>query len=449
MQKLIAKYALAAHLAIAAVAPLYLSRFVGDDCVATVILWLSGFAAIWMFLSPSVIGGERVRDSRRRVLRGFLSDPLMWVMALVVAFAAIRAFNGGIKMAYDAENTVWSIAPATFPLLPGTVDGCGYLPFATTVLATLLMAACRHALGKAGRLSFFLMVSFLAGVMALIELVGGFAPSRTEIPGFAYGIYFLVGTVALAGAFEYRWNWTMLLFTVAIGGTGAGLFAFSDPMIVVSFLAAQLVLIGYVFFYINRTLRKAAEFKLLVVYGLSVTVGVFAVLSLVPPEMAAEKVAAIMSWKLFPENFFEVRSALSDIALRAWKVHPWLGSGLSSFSLDVRFFATDADWQVLLSERASALNGYWQLLAERGIAGVSLLALPLISLLVFYAIALARGVMAFRLPHPAALPGVLSLLVVVLDAFFGVSFLRSDVMVALALVLAVSVKSFPKEKIDG
>ena len=76
MQKLIAKYALAAHLAIASVAPLYLSRFVGDDCVATVILWLSGFAARWMFLSPSVIGGERVRDSRRRVLRGFLSDPL-------------------------------------------------------------------------------------------------------------------------------------------------------------------------------------------------------------------------------------------------------------------------------------------------------------------------------------------------------------------------------------
>ena len=449
MQKLIAKYGLAAHLAIAAVAPLSLSRFFDENAVATATLWLIGCAAVWMFLSPSVLGRERLRDARVRVFRAFISDPLMWVMAIVVLMAGIRAFNGGIKMVYDAETTVWSIASAAFPILPGTVDGCGYLPFVTSVLAALLMAACRHALGKAARLSFCLVASVLAGATALTEISLGMQEPQTEMAGLAYGIYFLAGTAALVGAFEYRWNWTVPFFLVAIGGTGLGLFAFADVLTLVSFLAAELMLVGYMFFFANRTLRKAAEFKLLVVYGISVTVAVLAVLSLVPEALISGKITSVTPWRLFPDGFSEIRSVLSDIALRSWKVHPWLGSGLSSFSLDVRFFATDSDWLVLISERSSALNGYWHLIAERGIVGAALLALPLVLLLAYFVIGLVRGAMALRLPHPAALIGPLSLSVAVLDAFFGVSFLRPETMAAVAFSLAVSTKSFPKERLDG
>jgi hypothetical protein len=207
--------------------------------------------------------------------------------------------------------------------------------------------------------------------------------------------------------------------------------------------------VGYVFFYTHATLRRAAEFKLLVVFALSVAVGVFAAISLMPETVLNAKIASILEWKLFPENFMETRGALSDIALRSWKVHPWLGSGLSSFPLDVRFFATDDDWLLLVSERAEALNGYWHLLAERGIVGAALLALPLILLLVHFFIAMVRGILAFRLPHPAALIGVFALAAIVADAFFGTSFLRPEVMVALAFSLAASTKSFPKERLDG
>jgi hypothetical protein len=207
--------------------------------------------------------------------------------------------------------------------------------------------------------------------------------------------------------------------------------------------------VGYVFFHTHATLRRAAEFKLLVVFGISVAIGVFAVLSLLPQDVINGKVEAIVAWRLFPENFLEVRSVLSEIALRSWKVHPWLGSGLSSFAFDVRFFASDSDWTLLVSEHSKAYNGYWHLLAERGIVGAALLALPLVLLLVHLAIACVRGAMAYRLPHPGAFAGVLALAAAVADAFFGVSFLRPEVLSAIAFTLAVSGKSFPKEKIDG
>ncbi len=376
-----------------------------------------------------------------------MSDPLVWVMALLVLVAGVRALNGGIKMTYDAEAMVWNIAPATFPLLPGTVDGCGYLPFATSLLAAVLLIGCRHALGKAARMAFCFTASALAGVFALTELALG--ADGASPAAFVYGVYLLVGTVALAGAFEFRWNRIMLLFAFSVGATAAGLFAFSTPLAAVTFFAAELLVVGYVFLYTHFTLRKAAEFKLLVVFALSVAVGVFAALSLMPAAELNAKIAAILEWKLFPESFFETRGVLSDIAFRSWKVHPWLGSGLSSFPLDVRFFASDDDWMLLVTERAEALNGYWHLLAERGIVGAALLALPLILLLAHFIIAMVRGIMAFRLPHPAALAGVFALAATVADAFFGVSFLRPETMAALGLSLAVSTKSFPKERLDG
>ena len=99
--------------ALAAVAPLPLLRYFDESATATAMLWLSGFALVWTLLSPSVFSGERMNDARRRILRSMFSDPLVWVMLLLVLVSGVRALNGGIKMAYDAEAMIWSIAPAT------------------------------------------------------------------------------------------------------------------------------------------------------------------------------------------------------------------------------------------------------------------------------------------------------------------------------------------------
>ncbi len=74
VQLLIAKYGLAAHLAFLAVVPVLLFPFCNAWTVATVLLWLSLIAAIWALLEPSLRGGERMSEARRRVAKGMWRD---------------------------------------------------------------------------------------------------------------------------------------------------------------------------------------------------------------------------------------------------------------------------------------------------------------------------------------------------------------------------------------
>ena len=127
MQKLIAKYGAAAHLAILAVAPLFLFPFVGDETIATVLLWLAVPSAVWMVLEPSTRWDEAPHEARFRVVREIVRDPLFWTMLLVLAFAGVRALNSGIGLAYDAESSKWYVSAASLPFFPGSVGGAGYL----------------------------------------------------------------------------------------------------------------------------------------------------------------------------------------------------------------------------------------------------------------------------------------------------------------------------------
>ena len=102
MQKFIAKFGCAAHLAVLTVAPLFLFPFVEREMLAVVMLWLSLPAALWAILEPSVRGGEHLHNARRRVLRGMLRDPLLWALLVVVVITGVRAVNVGIALAYDA-----------------------------------------------------------------------------------------------------------------------------------------------------------------------------------------------------------------------------------------------------------------------------------------------------------------------------------------------------------
>ena len=171
MQKAISKYGLAAHLALLAVAPLFLFPFCGAVWTARVLLWLSFLAFVWTLVEPSRRQGEMLHDARLRVFLSVFRDPLFWFSLFLSLVAFVRWLNGGVAMAYDAENAVWSLHAPALAFLPGSVSGSGYLPFAATLAATVLMQGCRHALGRSARGAFLFIASFLAGVASVSAIV--------------------------------------------------------------------------------------------------------------------------------------------------------------------------------------------------------------------------------------------------------------------------------------
>ena len=148
VQTLIAKYGSAAHLAILAVAPLFLFPFFTASVSATVLVWLALPAWLWLVLEPSLREGEAPHDARERVVRSIVRDPLSWLMVVLILGTGFRALNAGIGLAYDAEAAKWHVSSAFLPVYPGVVGTSGYLPFAAAVALAVVLQGARHALGK-------------------------------------------------------------------------------------------------------------------------------------------------------------------------------------------------------------------------------------------------------------------------------------------------------------
>jgi hypothetical protein len=465
VQAFISKYGLAAHLAILAVAPLFLLPFCGEVWIGRTILWLSLTAALWILLEPSRRRDEMLHDARERVAVSIARDPLFWLMLLVVAVSSVRWANSGVAMAYDAENAVWLIKPPEFRFLPGGTDGSGFLPFACAVALTVLVQGCRHALGKSARIGFLFISSALAGLASFIAVVAMTAFGHDELHkavacdfrsasfvGVAFGVYFVAATAALVGAFELKWNKAIPLVFLSIGGCGLGLFAFAPAYATAFFSAAAILALVPGLAYIAQKAGKTAAPKVLVFFGIAVTIGTFATVWLMPKEVLVGRAGAFSGAGFFSEDFAAQREVLTQIAQGVWKNHPWLGTGLDSFPLDIRFNASESDWDLLPSGQAGALNGWWQLLAERGIVGLAFLVIPVLFLLWTWGFRLTgvirkdvvhRHLRTLLSVHPTCLTGILALAAAAACGFIDHSFETPAVLMAVGSVLALSGSALP------
>ena len=459
VQKLIAKYGLAAHLAILAVAPLFLFPFCGEGAVATVLLWLSLLTGIWMLLEPSVHEGERLHDARYRVASSLFLDPLTWVLLAVVLFSGFRALNTGVAFRYNAETAVWYVSSAAVPVFPGVVGSSGDLDFAVAVAFFVLVQACRHSVGRLARMAFLLIAAALAGLSAVVSLwalreghsgAGSLLPSAMSggcsFAGFPFGLYLIGGLVSLVAIFENKWNMAVLLVLLGVSGAGAGMFAFAPDYQTLAFAAVVLVVLLYVSFYLYWTMRSSSEFKFLVIAGISLTLGGLMAVFFLPSEVLDGHVATFESLKFFSERYWEVRKLLSDMAFGTWTSNLWIGTGLGSFSLDFRFAAKPEDWLLLPRNVTALANGWWFVLVERGIAGFVFLVLPFGFLLVSYVRRLIVSIPETRVPHPTALLLPLILVLFVGGAFFDCSAFRADALLAMGALTAVSATAFSGRK---
>ena len=458
MQRLIAKYGLAAHLALLAVAPLFLFPFFTDGIVTETLLWLSLVSVLWMVFEPSMRAGESLSDSRRRVAKAILRDPLFWILLVMVAFSGFRALNTGIALSYNAETSAWYVSDQAFPLLPGSVEGSGGLSFSATVAFSVLLQAGRHSLGRAARQFFLLVSSSLAGLAAVICLLllrlGASGWMRTLLPssdgfecsfaGFEFGLYLIAGLIALAAVFEQNWDKALVPAALAIGGTIAGAVAFAPPCLSMVLVAVSLLVLGYVFIFSSRAFRAAELFKLVLFSIVALVLGGLFVAIVLPGDVWAERLSLLSEFKLFPDEFWNIREALSAIAFKSWISHLWLGTGASSFPLDFRVHAQAADWELLPRGVSAVANGWWLLLAERGIVGLMLFVLPFGFLLFVYVCRLIGGVSGWKLPLPACIVAPLVFLLFVADGFFDCSLLRVEVLLATGALIVISAVSFPR-----
>lgn len=461
MQKFIAKYGLAAHLAILAVAPLFLFPFYGEETVAVVLLWLSLPAAAWIFMQPSVRRGEMLHNSRQRVASEVFRDPIFWVMLVVVACCGLRALNSGIAMVYDAETASWQMASPEFPLMPASVGTSGFLPFAASVACMVLLIGCRNALGRSARQAYFLISSVLAGLAAVMAVVlanlgNELASHAMTCPhqelsyvGVAFAVHFVSGLIAVVAVIENKWNRVMPLLILAVGGTAVGAYAFSPAYVSGIGLAAWLVLFAYSFFYALRILRNASEFKMILVLGVSLLSAWALVAMTMPQSVCHARATSICECAFFPDWYAAARKTLSDLALKVWMTNSWTGTGVGSFGLDIRFNAVPADWASIPRGLVAPPFGWLKLLVERGIFGAALMAVPLILLLATYMWRLVGWLLVRTPPQPGCWMALPVLLAVVAMGCFDCSYLRADVMMAVAGILALSASSFPKAAKGG
>ncbi len=417
-------------------------------------------------MEPSRRSGERLGEARARVCAAVVRDPLLWVFAALAIIAAIQAMNGGLDRVYDMSSRRWVFSESDWPLFPSSVDGHGFLPFALTVAASVVLMGCRHSLGKSARIAFAAFTGVYAGISAIAFVVacrlelpqalsaagwingvwqcGADGPLWVSAPGLGYGICLLAAIASATGLFECGWNRILLLFSFAIGATATGLFYFSTPPTLVLFIVLALAHYIGCMVYLARYRDPADVLRLFVILFIAALVPVIVGICIAPLDMTMARGAffadiADFPAILFPEGYADRRLALSEYALSFWKELPWIGGGVGSFA--DRLWIAGAEMVGIRSQ--GPLNGWLYVLAERGIVGAVQFAIPLV-LLIYTYVRNIIGSIGRRGFLPLGVMGPLALLTSVAATFIDCSSLRADTIILVGAFLAVSGSSFPR-----
>lgn len=460
MYSFVAKYAAAAHLALLTVAPLFLSPFCEEGAIARAMLWLSLVCVVWIVMSPSVKEGEYPHDARVRFCLEIPRDPIFWMLLLLVLISGIRALNGGVGFVYDYETKTWSLAGPAVEIMPGCVDGAGFLPFAGCVAMFVIVLGLRHALDRKAALAFLVSSVFLAGVSAAVAVISlSYGNPGTILlhkcayltPSFiggVYGIYIIGGVAALFCCTESRWVGAEMVSAVSLCATAIGFSFFSPVYTLLVFSVGILTMISVSFIAHGRTLAGISR----ICCGLA---ALLLIASVVAPFLCSDegtilsaRCEDILSLRLFPEGFAKTRALMSDIAFRSWKTQPWLGGGIGSFALDMRNVATPEDWRAIPAFLGHAHNGLWQFLAERGVVGVLMAVLTLGFIIWSYVAELLRTRSLNRLSS-IHFAGPLVLAAVVAVAFVDNSFVRVDFLLAACAVFVLSAAVLPVSRTEN
>ena len=468
LQKFLSKYGLAAHLALLAAAPLALTPFLDAASLASVVFWLSGLAAVWLFTEPSIRVGEHLSLARRRVRGELIRDPFFWFLVAAVAFAVFRMVNSGIALKYDPEQVVWVVRESRFGGGPASAGNAGLLPFAVVVALLILSMGIRHGIGLMARIVFGLSAALFSGVGGCAA--AGFAcagvkpfaawlgSGLADAPFWAstFGVWLVIAIVSGVQAEARKWSSARLPYVLGIAGNSSALLFFAPPVIAIVWIAFALMTLVVSLVYLGRanSVGAVARNLSLAIFGFALPV--FLMMMFVPDAVRAAKINALSPEFAFPESYRQASETLSRISRQIWLLHPWFGVGDGALGLHIPFFAEKADWAVIPVQPKFAVNGYWTILAERGIIGCVIPAVGLGMLVVTYFVRLVGAfgylrrqddsdIFPFAVP-PVAWFAPLTVAILAVEAVISPVFLNGTLFLTVLSALALSAAAFPKAK---
>lgn len=450
MQKFLSKYAVAAHLAILAVAPLFLFPFFGIEQTSSVLLWISLFLLLWIFLEPSRRADEYLYQARKRICRSVVSDPLFWAFCLLLSVAFVRWMNDGVALEWGVVNKEWRwvVCSPGLSWLPGSDSLHGFVSFSVLAAAAVAVIACRHALGKSARTMFIFLSSLFAGIAAVVAISVSFSEvgfvngtvssgcSAHSFAGSGFGLFFLAAVTAFSGMYERGWNSAMILFSFAAGATFSGLWYFAPPYVILFYAVSGAILLLVSIVYVAVNHGSQAFFKLLVAVIIAAAIPAVIIRFFAPVELIEAK-SCMFSMEFFESGYEESRKIYSAIASEVWQHgNVWLGGGLGSMPLFIKLELPENAWVDWIP------NGWRQLLVERGIVGTVMVIIPFCFMIFTLIVRFFKSSLK-RAFWPLAVLGVLTFLVAVAEGFFNASFFRPEMFVSVGAFFAIGVSSFP------
>ena len=464
----VSKYGLATHLALAAALPAALAQFISPGALACVVLWTSLLALIWMLLEPSVFSGETVSSARWRVVVGILRDPLAWFLLAAALFAFSRWLNSGVKLAFDPEAAAWAVKESAVTFLPASSGVAGFLPMALTVAAMPVVLGVKHALGRNARLWFGICLGAISSAGALAASICAgldiqpFKAAATatfgavSFHGSMYALFLPVSVACGIEAEERGMTKSRLVFAWSVAGNALGAYMFLPPLLSIPYLLVAAVIAAVALVLAKQRVGAAAMARAASMLMFGVIAAVFVFIVLPSPEVQAAKSEGLEVDKAFSPALSDRNEALRRIAKAMWLEHPWSGVGVGAFGLQAPFHAAKDDWTVLPPEPKDGSNGYYTLVAERGIVGCLMWAGGLALLCWFWISRLIGAFMwqkeqdegrSFMLNMPAvAWTGPFVLAACAADAWFSSGFPLAPLAACVMAAMPLAAAAFPKVK---
>ena len=467
LRKLISKYGLATHLALLAAVPAALAQFLDARSIGVALLWLTFFAAIWLFAEPSIRPGEHLSLARARVFSSAVRDPAVWFFLVVALVAFLRWMNSGVDMVYNAEASSWSVSSAKVTFFPASSGDAGFLPFAVALSLPVLVCGVSHGLGYSGRVWFGFFASVVAAVGGLSAAVcvdcelpefvkaatSGFADA--PFSGSQFVPWLFCAIAAGVHAESLKWRGVHALSCLAVTGNAAALLMFSPPLMAVAGLVIAVFFAMFCLGWLGRGVSTGAAARSFVFIAFGSIVSVFVLVTFVPDAVRAAKVAALDPSVAFPESWMDTSAALSRIAKAMWLEDPWCGIGVGAFHLKAPFLVQSGEWAVLPPVPTHALNGFWMLLSERGVLGAAMVATGLLLLVVTYvrrfvsawSAAKSEDGESFLLSCPPVVWAVvLAIAFAAAETAVSSLFSSSTVMMPFVALLSLAAAAFPRHR---